>query len=88
MNINSVRFRTIENVYKSNKVETKPKQNKQTDTLQISDLGKYLNEVNNKNKEINIEKVNEIKKKIENGTYNVDSKELAKKIISHMKGDI
>lgn len=88
MNINSVKFRTIENVYKNNKVDTKPNQNKQSDTLQISDLGKYLNELSSKNKEINIDKVNEIKKRIENGTYNVDSKELAKKIISNMKGEI
>lgn len=88
MNINSVKFRTIENVYKNNKVDTKPNQNKQTDTLQISDLGKYLNKINSKNEEINIDKVNEIKKRIENGTYNVDSKVLAKKIISNMKGEI
>lgn len=88
MNVNVVQFRTVDNLYRSNKVQIKPKENRQADTLQISDLGKYLNAVKSKKEEINIDKVNEIKKRIENGTYSVDSKELAKKIIEHMKGEI
>ncbi|MBO3446327.1 flagellar biosynthesis anti-sigma factor FlgM [Clostridium sp. CCUG 7971] len=87
MKIGSINQRVIENIYKSNKVEEKAIKNEKIDTIQISDLGKYLSEVNNKKEEINIEKVNELKKKIDNGTYRIDSKDIAKKIIEHMRGE-
>jgi len=85
MNVRTVNFRNIENIYKSNKIEAKPVINKKTDVIEISELGKYLNKVNTNKEEINMEKVNELKQKIENGTYKVDSKDLAKKIIEHMR---
>lgn len=85
MNVNSVNFRNIENIYKANKIEVKPVINKKTDVIEISELGKYLNKMNTNKEEINIDKVNELKQKIENGTYKVDSKDLAKKIIEHMR---
>ncbi|WP_042275392.1 flagellar biosynthesis anti-sigma factor FlgM [[Clostridium] dakarense] len=88
MKIGSINQRVIENIYKSNKVGEKVIKKERTDTIQISDLGKYLSEVsNNPKEEINIEKVNELKKKINNGTYRIDSKDIAKKIIEHMRGD-
>lgn len=87
MKIGSINQRVIENIYKSNKVEEKAIKKEKIDTIQISDLGKYLSEVNNKKEEINIEKVNELKKKIDNGTYKIDSKDIAKKIIEHMRGE-
>jgi negative regulator of flagellin synthesis FlgM len=84
----SINQKVIENIYKSNKVEEKAIKEERKDTIQISDLGKYLSEVsNNQKEEINIEKVNELKKKINNGTYKIDSKDIAKKIIDHMRGD-
>ncbi|MGX4600763.1 flagellar biosynthesis anti-sigma factor FlgM [Faecalimicrobium sp. JNUCC 81] len=87
MKIGSINQRVIENIYKSNKAEDKSIKKEKIDTVQISDLGKYLSEVNNKKEEINIEKVNELKKKIDNGTYRIDSKDIAKKIIEHMRGE-
>jgi negative regulator of flagellin synthesis FlgM len=85
MNVRTVNFRNIENIYKSNKIEAKPVINKKTDVIEISELGKYLNKVNTNKEEINMDKVSELKQKIENGTYKVDSKDLAKKIIEHMR---
>ena len=85
MNVSTVNFRNIENIYKANKIEVKPTINKKTDVIEISELGKYLNKVNTNKEEINVDKVNELKQKIENGTYKVDSKDLAKKIIEHMR---
>lgn len=87
MKIGSINQRVIENIYKSNKAEDKSIKKEKIDTVQISDLGKYLSEVNNKKEEVNIEKVNELKKKIDNGTYRIDSKDIAKKIIEHMRGE-
>lgn len=89
MKIGSINPRNIENMYKSNKIEEKNIKNQRKDTIQISDLGKYLSEVNsNKKEEIDIEKVNELKKKIDNGTYKIDSKDIAKKILEHIRGEI
>lgn len=93
MKINSVQFNNIDNIYKSKKVESeKSKTNNKSDSIQISDLGKYLNKVNTEkissNEEnINMDKVEDIKRRIENGTYSVDSKVLAKNIIEKMEGE-
>lgn len=87
MNITSVNFRGIENMYKNNKVQAKPVNSKMVDRVEISELGKQLNKLNTNKEDINIDKINEVKTKIKNGTYKVDSKSLAKKIIESMKGD-
>lgn len=93
MKINSVKFNNIDNIYKAQKLEIeKTKTNNKSDSIQISDLGKYLNKVNtnkinSSEEDVNMDKVNDIKKRIENGTYTVDSKALAKKIIEKMEGD-
>ena len=93
MKINSVKFNNIDNIYKAQKLEIeKTKTNNKSDSIQISDLGKYLNKVNtnkinSSEEDVNMDKVNDIKKRIENGTYSVDSKALAKKIIEKMEGD-
>lgn len=87
MDIGAVKFKNIENIYKSNKVQAKNvTPSKKVDTVEISELGKYLNKVNTNKEEINIDKVNEIKKQIDNGTYKIDSRELAKKIIGSKRG--
>ncbi len=89
MNINSIRFEKIESIYTSNKQELWQNQKtKSRDILEISDLGKYLNKVNSGEEKMNLEKINDIKKRIENGTYRIDSNDLAKKIIENMKGGI
>lgn len=93
MKINSVQFNNIDNIYKSKKIESQnSKTNNKSDSIQISDLGKYLNKVNTEKidvseENINMDKVNDIKKRIENGTYSVDSKVLAGKIIEKMEGE-
>lgn len=89
MNINSIRFEKIESIYTSNKQELWQNQKtKSRDILEISDLGKYLNKVNSGEEKMKLEKINDIKKRIDNGTYRVDSNDLAKKIIESMKGGI
>lgn len=89
MNINSIKFGKIESIYTNNKQELWQNQKpKNQDILEISDLGKYLNKVNSGEEKMNLEKINDIKKRIENGTYRIDSNDLAKKIIENMKGGI
>ncbi len=88
MNINLVKFRNLERVYNNNKVDVSyVKNTKKGDTVEISQMGKYLNKVNSSKEEVNIDRVNEIKSKIESGQYRIDSNELAKKIIEKMRGE-
>ena len=89
MNIASVKFKGIENIYTRSKQEIKQtlKVNNR-DTIEISDLGIYLNKVNSSEDKDRLEKIAEIKSKIENNTYRIDSNELAKKIIERTKGEI
>ena len=93
MKINSVQFNNIDNTYKIKKVELdKSKIDNKLDSIQISDLGKYLDKINTNKieaneQDINMDKVNDIKTRIENGTYSVDSKVLAEKIIEKMEGE-
>ena len=89
MNIASVKFKGIENIYTRSKREIKQtlKVNNR-DTVEISDLGMYLNKVNSSEDKDRLEKIAEIKSKIENNTYRIDSNELAKKIIERTKGEI
>ena len=85
----SVKFKGIENIYTRSKQEIKQtvKANNK-DTIEISDLGMYLNKVNSSEDKDRLEKIAEIKSKIENNTYRIDSNELAKKIIERTKGEI
>ena len=89
MNIASVKFKGIENIYTRSKQEIKQtvKANNK-DTIEISDLGMYLNKVNSSEDKDRLEKIAEIKSKIENNTYRIDSNELAKQIIERTKGEI
>ena len=89
MNIASVKFKGIENIYTRSKQEIKQtvKANNK-DTIEISDLGMYLNKVNSSEDKDRLEKIAEIKSKIENNTYRIASNELAKKIIERTKGEI
>ena len=89
MNIASVKFKGIENLYTRNKQEVKPTSKvNNRDTVEISDLGMYLNKISSSEDKDRLEKINEIKRKIENNTYRIDSNELAKKIIERTKGEI
>ena len=90
MNIASVKFKGIEsNIYTRTKQQIQQTTKVSSkDTVEISDLGKYLNKINSSEDKDRLEKINEIKIKIENNTYKIDSNELAKKIIERTKGEI
>ncbi|MGL6104494.1 flagellar biosynthesis anti-sigma factor FlgM [Romboutsia sp.] len=85
MNIDKVNLSNIQNVYKSKKIEQNPIKEKRADSVEISDLGKHLNQINSDKENINMDKINELKQRIENGTYQVNSRELAKKIIENIR---
>ncbi|MFR9070668.1 MAG: flagellar biosynthesis anti-sigma factor FlgM [Paraclostridium sp.] len=74
------------NIYKMNKIKNHNnyKNKNNADTLEISELGKYLSKVNSKEESIDMEKINRLKKQIESGTYKVNSRDLAKKIIEKL----
>ena len=90
MNIASVKFKGIEsNIYTRTKQQIQQTTKVSSkDTVEISDLGKYLNKINSSEDKDRLEKIAEIKSKIENNTYRIDSNELAKKIIERTKGEI
>ena len=90
MNIASVKFKGIDsNIYTRTKQQIQQTTKVSSkDTVEISDLGKYLNKINSSEDKDRLEKINEIKRKIENNTYKIDSNELAKKIIERTKGEI
>lgn len=74
-------------IYSVNKLHAKNKINKtfSKDKIEISSLGKALNEYSINYNEVDREKkVAEIKEKIEIGTYKVNSRELTKKILKYM----
>lgn len=89
MKINSINTNNMINVYsKQNqhiKTETINKGFK--DKVEISEEAKYLSKINIDNENINLDKVNEIKKRIQEGTYNVSSINIAQKIMNVIKGD-
>jgi negative regulator of flagellin synthesis FlgM len=74
------------NIYKMDKMKNNDnhKTKNNTDRLEISELGKYLSKVSSKEEVIDMEKVERLKKQIESGTYKVDSRALAKKIIEKL----
>ena len=74
------------NIYKMDKIKNynNYKNKNKTDTLEISELGKYLSKVNSKEETMDMEKINKLKKQIESGTYKVNSRELAKKIVEKL----
>lgn len=89
MKIHSIQRNTMINAYNKQRQPLKQgevnKQNK--DKVTISEDAKYLSKLNSDNDSVNIDKINEIKNRIKQGTYNVDSKAVAKKIIEATKGE-
>lgn len=89
MKINTSNFKIIENAYKlqssntyaKNKVETK------NDRVEFSQTAKYLSNISTREEKIDEKKINEIKNKIESGTYKIDSKTIARKILEDIKGE-
>ena len=71
MNIASVKFKGIEsNIYTRTKQQIQQTTKVSSkDTVEISDLGKYLNKINSSEDKDRLEKINEIKRKIENNEF-------------------
>ncbi|MDS0524126.1 flagellar biosynthesis anti-sigma factor FlgM [Clostridium sp. SHJSY1] len=89
MNIKGIGSHNVINLYNknSNKIVEKEKIVKSKDTIEISNIGKSLNEYAFDDVNIdNTKKIAEIKSKIEKGTYNVDAKLTAQSIIDVIKG--
>ncbi|MCY6353956.1 flagellar biosynthesis anti-sigma factor FlgM [Clostridium sp. ZS2-4] len=88
MKISGSSVNKIINIYEKNsrKIE-KAKEVGRKDSLEISKVGKSLSsfDVNDK-KSVSQEKLEKIRSEIANGTYNVDAKLVAQKMIDIMKG--
>ncbi|MEL7597479.1 MAG: flagellar biosynthesis anti-sigma factor FlgM [Clostridiaceae bacterium] len=88
MKISGTGINKIINIYeKNNKKIEKTKEVVKKDSLEISKIGKNLSSfaVDDK-KAISQEKLEKIRNEIANGTYNVDGKLVAQKMIDIMKG--
>lgn len=88
MKINNTSNIIAISAYKTNKIkQEKVQEMKHEDSCEISDLGKTLNNFSNEEFfGVSKEKIESIKERISQGTYNVDSKLVAEKLIEHMKG--
>ena len=89
MKINSINTNNIINAYSKQKQYVKADTVNKVfkDKVEISENAKYLSKINSDNENINIDKVNEIKRKIQEGSYNINSIDIAQKIINAIKGD-
>lgn len=86
MKITNDKHVVFNSIYKMDKLKNNNENKSQnnTDSVQISDLGKYLSKVNSKEEPMDMEKINRLKNEIESGTYKVDSRVLAKKIVEKL----
>lgn len=88
MNINGVRTQGIANIYASNGAKRVKETNTDIgkDKIEISELGRNLSMYDNVDFNIdNSAKIEELKVKIQNGTYNVDAKLTAQSILNNIK---
>ncbi|NME82803.1 flagellar biosynthesis anti-sigma factor FlgM [Clostridium sp. SM-530-WT-3G] len=88
MSIDRINRQSFITTYNTNSKRNIEKVNKinNTDTIEISDLGKSLKDYSMINDINNAKKVAEIKRKVEAGTYNVDARLTARSILNYMKG--
>jgi len=87
MSIDRINRPTYINTYKSNcnKAVDKISNNKNVDTIEISELGKSLKNYSLNSSVTDAKRVAEIKNKIDSGTYNVDARLTAKSLLNAMK---
>ena len=88
MNINGVRTQGVTNIYASNGARKIKETNTDIgeDKIEISELGRNLSMYDNVDFNIdNSAKIEELKEKIQNGTYNVDAKLTAQSILNNIK---
>lgn len=88
MKIYGVGVNKVNNIYNENKKNIeKRKETLDRDSIEISSIGKSLSECSiDKNYIVSDEKVESIKKEIENGTYHKDTNLVAQKILDHING--
>ena len=88
MNINGVRTQGVANIYASNGAKRIKETNTDIgkDKIEISELGRNLSMYDNVDFNIdNSAKIEELKVKIQNGTYNVDAKLTAQSVLNNIK---
>ncbi len=88
MSINRINAHSAVNIYNSNKnINKAEKSNKieARDRIEISALGKSIKGYSLETNIDNSKKLAEIKEKIQNGTYKIDSKLTAKSILEAIK---
>jgi negative regulator of flagellin synthesis FlgM len=87
MKISGVGINKVANLYCNNKKVAETKRDKTNkDTIEISSLGKSLSSLSVEENTVNSsEKVEKIRKELSQGTYKVDVKLVAKKMIDAMK---
>ncbi|CAB1241555.1 flagellar biosynthesis anti-sigma factor FlgM [Clostridium sp. MT-14] len=90
MKINGIILNQALNIYGGNKKEHVTIKNMdKKDSIEISSAGKSLSSYSPEDKFISSEeKIESIRKAVENGTYNVDKKLVASRILDAMKGKI
>ncbi|HBJ2611195.1 flagellar biosynthesis anti-sigma factor FlgM [Clostridium botulinum] len=90
MKVNGVGITNSINAYNANKKVTEKEEVKSLkDKIEISHLGKSLTTYSLDDKFLDekerLDRINEIKDKIEKGTYKIDSKLVAKKLLNNIK---
>lgn len=88
MKINGVSTNKVVNLYKVNKkLDVKDSSKVHRDSIEISSIGKSLSNMSlDDNYQISEKRLEEIREEISRGTYNVDSKLVAQRMINFMKG--
>ena len=87
MGINRINRQPYINAYNSNsnKPVDKVNKTKDVDRIEISELGKSLKEYSLSNDIGNAQKVDDIKNKVDSGTYNIDARLTAQSLLNAMK---
>jgi len=87
MGINRINSQPYINAYNSNnnKPVDKVNKTKDVDRIEISELGKSLKEYSLSNDIGNAQKVDDIKNKVDSGTYNIDARLTAQSLLNTMK---
>ena len=83
--INKQSFITAYNINSKHSIQ-KVDKTRNIDTIEISSLGKSLQDYSMISDVNNAKKVAEIRNRVEAGTYNVDARLTARSILNYMKG--
>lgn len=89
MNIKGISTQNVISMYNNNKVNSVKKNDsvKQSDRIEISELGRSLTNYSLQGVSTdNSKKIAQLRNRVESGTYNVEAKLTAKKMIDNIKG--